>query len=272
MKKNGIIFIRVVFICSLVITIGGCGDLKERLEGAETEVIKLTNENTVLKQKMESLESKIQRTTDEINQLESQCADLRSASEKLKAKNKKILAKYVNLEKSREKLKTELEDSKERNKELNETIEALRLKISAPESEEIRPKDQEMESTTTAPQERSEETYSQAGDQTKTEPKEIAQDESPTPCDMVINFMKSSSRAIRDLKGDERAKELERIAADYDPKMEGAPQEAIDAAKKWVINVSKTWDKGSSEGIFRTLDLRNKALKACGISPENAGF
>lgn len=272
MKKNGIIFIALFLACSLTLTIGGCGNLKEQLEGAKAEVLKLTNENTVLKQKLESAESKIKKTYDDISQLESQCADLRAMSERLSEQKKKLLAKSEDLGKAVEKLEKELEAVRKENQGLNETIKELRENSLASGSGESTTQDQGRESAPTTPKDIEKETPVQSGDQTTTEPKEVAKDSAPTPCDMVISFMKSSSRAIRDLKGDERAMELERIAADYDSKMEGAPQEAITAAKNWVINLSKTWDKASSDGIFSTLDLRNKAIKACGISPEDSGF
>lgn len=93
-----------------------------------------------------------------------------------------------------------------------------------------------------------------------------------SPCDAVIEFMKTSKGIIQQQKGKEGAKSLEQIKKQYAPRMQGAPAKAVKAAKDWVKEGTKSWDHVSALNIRERNRLLGVVQDACGKSSDSDGL
>ncbi len=76
---------------------------------------------------------------------------------------------------------------------------------------------------------------------------------------------------IRRSQGEDRDKQLAAIKAEYADRLQKVPPKARTLAEAYIAEVKKGWDKTDDDTVFKVLDTRNAAFKACGITPEEAG-
>jgi uncharacterized phage infection (PIP) family protein YhgE len=237
-----------VFFLVVGLLSSGCV-YKEDLEKVELRLSQVTNENKVLSDQITNLQQEKTRLTDEVTQGKKGIEDLTIEIDKLKRVN-------TSLEQGAQKLGQELETSKRENVKIT-----TELKNSAKEIEELKKQIEEV------PTRVSEQPVQRDSTQTIGKPTENL-----TPCDFLLEFMRTSEQVIRANKGDERNKLLEKLKSDYVEKWNGAPKKAIDSAQAWVKEVSKSWDKHHDDTVFLLLKHKNSVLKACGKDDSEAGF
>lgn len=260
----------IVLVAALVA--GGCGRYKEELESAKATVQRLTSENRLLTQKVNQLEEEEKKSAKDLQSLEEQSSKLRVESEKLAKKNDSLSKKIEELNVANNQLKKQLAELKQVNQDLTQKVEELKQAQTALESPPMTPTEPAPASAPT--QVGPPEPASTPAQMTEPLPAAEAKKEqtTSTPCDAMIVYMRKCADAIRRLTGDERTRALQALEKEYAAKLSEAPQEAIRAAKSWVAALSAGWDKTSDDTVFKVLDHRDKALKACGTTASEAGF
>jgi chromosome segregation ATPase len=242
-----------VILVAVLVT-AGCSGLKEELATAKKKVDQLTAETKQLKQRVGQLEDKEKEAKDELRKLEDDCSKLRAEAKGLTRKNEGLSNETKKLRETGEQLKKQVLDLKNENKDLTRKVEELKTKNAAQEARPL---------ADPAPR-RPEET----GRTVETGKEQAA----ATPCDALMEFMRKSANVIRQLRGEERLRGLQQLEKDYSAKIKDAPKKATVAAKTWVKALSAGWNKTTGDSIFKILVHKNKALKACGKTPKEAGF
>jgi chromosome segregation ATPase len=274
MKKGPGSFIAIGIILTLLMVSGGCQDLEQRLEVAQQEANKLMNENQELGLKLDQLERKVELTSNEIRDLETQLSEMRTRSEDLKGTNEKLLNQNKELKESQQELKRTIAGLRDENRRLKGKLANMKATLGelgsdkgpAPQDARAPEKAEPVEGPPPPiPEEKDLESKAATPVSAKAE-------EEADPCAMIIKYMKTSGEAIRKFKGEAREKELEKIRNQFAAKIQAAPKAAINSAHNWVDEVSRTWDKASSDSIFGAINMRNKVLEACGMNPEEQGF
>jgi uncharacterized protein YoxC len=242
------LFCWALIVPIFLLMISGCGRYKEELESAKQQIEKLNFDVKRLTEESARLSQEKGRLTDDFNALSDKNArtqreldELIKAKGALSAENKEFKKKYSSAEEEITSLKAE-------KAKLTQEVEELKKRA----ANMVPPPPPLAAMPTGVPPEK--------------------QLEELSPCDAVVAFMKASEGIIRQQKGTERTKLLEQIEQQYAPKMKGAPEKAIKAAKSWVQQGTKLWDKSDNNSSFRLLQLRNTVLEACGKSAGEAGF
>lgn len=91
-------------------------------------------------------------------------------------------------------------------------------------------------------------------------------------CDAVIQYMKAGAGVIRTYHGPEKDKRLADLKSTYQEKMRGAPKKAVKLAEAYLNVLKKGWEKADNDTVFKVIEARDAALKACGKTPVDAGF
>lgn len=237
----------VFFLVAGLLT-SGCV-YKEDLEKSEKRLSQVTSENKELSDQITGLRQDKTRLTDEVAQSKKEIEDLKIEIDKLKRVN-------TTLEQEAKRLGQDFETSKRENIKI-----ATELKNSAKEIEDLKKQIPEV------PTKGSEQPKLRGSAQAIPKPTENL-----TPCDSVLEFMRTSEQVIRSYTGDERNKLLDKVKSDYAEKWNGAPKKAIDSAQAWVKEVSKSWDKHHDGTVFLLLKHKNSVLKACGKDASEAGL
>jgi outer membrane murein-binding lipoprotein Lpp len=267
-----------------VLALAGCG-YKEKLQNAEKTIGELNAENTTLKQKLSEVQTDAEKARQDAKMLEDRLAKLEKESKELSAGNKALTVEVAELKKTRDSLSKEVTELKKKNAELEQqnvqlqkSIEELKQQQPTPSpaasgKESVKPAPAPDKPVAPKEQGSSQAVPKEPGNNGPGNGKEAMKEQSgPSPCDAMIDYMRQSARAIRDLKGDERANALNTIESSLQGDLDRAPKAAVASAKKWVKELSTAWDKTGGDEIFKLLVLRNEALKKCGKTPEEAGF
>jgi myosin heavy subunit len=243
---SGLLRLAVIFTISLLM-VSGCG--RKELEDAKQQINNLTAEN----KKLTELSASLDNDKNRLNQ------ELKTLSDK----NSRMQRELDELNKSRATLSDENKKLKEKNSAIEQEIASLKSEKShqAQEIEGLKKRVAEL----APPQKAPALIPSEIGPQSS-KPKELS------PCDAVIEFMKTSEQVVRQQRGAERSRSLEQVKKQYNPRMQGAPAKAIKAAENWVKEGAKFWDESPDDAVLRMLELRNTVLDACGKSPDSAGF
>ena len=243
-----------------VLVAAGCARYKEELETAKQKVEQLTAETKLLKQKIAQLEHKEEKARKDLQRLDEECSKLRAEGKILTLRNERLSEETKKVQEANKELKKQVADLKEEKKDLSRKLEESKTKQIAQEPRPLtRPEPAER-----IPPKR----LSEAGPVVEAGEQQIA----GTPCEAMIQYMRKAGNVIRQLKGEERIRMLQQLKTTYAAKMQGAPKEAVTAARKWVEELSAAWDKTSKDALFKLLVHRNRALKACGKTPAEAGF
>jgi uncharacterized protein YoxC len=239
----------LIIVIALVM-VSGCGRYKEELEGA--------------KQQIQKLDAQVKTLTEETNRLKQEKSRLSDDLQALSDKNVRMQRQLDDLNKSKAALSAENSEIKKKNSAAEQEIASLKREKGglSQEIEELKKRLAEL----TAPPKSPSPLPTAVGPQAAKPPEALS------PCDAVLAFMKASEEIVRQQRGTERTRSLERIKQEYAPKMKGAPEKAINAAENWVKEGTNFWDKPSEDSTFRLLKLRNTVLDACGKSPDEAGF
>jgi hypothetical protein len=236
-----------VILTIFLLMVSGCGrkeleDAKQQINNLTAENKKLTelsasldNDKNRLNQELKTLSDKTSRMQRELDELNKSRATLSDENKKLKEKSGATEDELASLKREKTSQTREIEDLKKRVAELSP----------APKAPALIPGEIGSEAS---------------------KAKELS------PCDAVIEFMKTSEQVVKQQKGAERARSLEQVEKQYAPRMRGASPKAIKAAQDWVKEGAKFWDESPDDAVFRMLQLRNTVLEACGKSPDSAGF
>jgi len=242
------IFRGTLILGVLLFMVSGCGSCKQDLESAKqqieklnAEVKRLTEETARLNKEKNGLSDELRRLSDRNIAMQQELSDLNKAKARLSAEDQEIRQKNTLAEKEIVSLK---------NEKSHLALEVERLKKLV--ARDSPPK------TAITPAE----AY----------PSGAKPLEKLSPCDAVIAFMNASEDVITRQPKGERTKLLEQVKQQYADKMKDAPEKATKAAENLVKEWVKQWDKSTDDGVFRLLQLRNIALKACGKSPDEAVF
>ena len=249
---------RVLLAGLVIVLVSGCGRYKEDLEQAKKQIDTLTADNKKCSETTASLEKEKQRWTEERQAAEKKIDALQKELSDLKKTNASLADERKNLTKKNSELSKDLFALKREKAELSKQVEELKARTTQAMRPEQTPKAGRPEG----------EPLRAAGAAIPKAPQEL------TPCKAVLAFMKASEKVIREYRGGERTSILEKVKQEYGPRMKGAPQKAIQNAKKWVDELSSAWDKpgGGKDAMFNLLRKRNAVLDACKIKPADAGF
>jgi len=230
--------------------VSGCGRYKEELESAKQQIEKLTSE--------------VKRLTEDAARLNQEKGRLSDDLKTLSDKNTKMQREVDDLNKAIAALSAENKEMKKKNSVAEEEIASLKREKArlTQEIEELKKRGAEVAPPPKSP----------AAMTTEGGPQSAKSVQELSPCDAVVAFMNASEGIVRQQKGTERTRLLAQVEKQYTPRMRGAPEKAIKAAKDWVKEGAKFWDQSHGEGVFRLLRLRNTVLEACGKSPNGAGF
>ena len=97
----------------------------------------------------------------------------------------------------------------------------------------------------------------------------------------MTSYLRDRALAAREIIGEfnasERAQRLLELKRNYGEKLRHAPDNARRAAAQWIAALNRADHKIKSgkmedSAVFDVLRFRNRALSACGITPEEAGF
>jgi hypothetical protein len=242
------LFAWTLILGALLLMISGCGRYKEQLESAKqqieklnAEIKRLTEETARLTREKSGLSHDLMTLSDRNTAMQQELNDLNKAKAKLSAEDKEIRQKNTLAEE-------EITSLKREKSQLAQEVERLKKLVARDSS----PK------TAITP--------------TEAYPSGAKPLEKLSPCDAVIAFMNASEDVITRQPKGERTKLLEQVKQQYADKMKDAPEKATKAAENLVKEWVKQWDKSTDDGVFRLLQLRNIALKACGKSPDEAVF
>jgi hypothetical protein len=246
----------IAVLAFALLGLAGCGASKQELEEAKQRVDSLVADNKKCSDAAAALEKEKRRVTEE-----RQAAD---------AKIDTLLAELDSLKKTNAELSDEVSKLRRRTSQLSDDLEALRR-----EKSELLQQAKELKDRGTAPT-------------VPDQPPAAGQDTAPpvagvrpampmaaetkTPCDAVFAFMRASEQVVKMHQGGQRSEMLKSVKSEYDPKMKGAPQKAIQNAEAWVEELARSWDKPGDDTVFNLIRKKNATLKACGKKASDAGF
>jgi phage-related tail protein len=245
---------RVVLVCLAVALCFGCG-YKDELERQKQQVDRMHSEVQRLSETLGSLEKEKTRLGDDLKVLADKNASLQTEVADLKKAKDSSEADNAKLRKRNSELQDELDSLKRQKTDLEREVGELNKKLSE----------------SPPPQGSSQAQPPGSGPQAV--PGKVSSGPPPpNPCDTVIVFMKQSAQIIKQNKGNQRTKRLAQLKQELAKSMEGAPPKAVKSAEAWVNELSATWDKRNDDSVYKLLTLRNAALEACGMKPQEVGF
>ncbi len=106
---------------------------------------------------------------------------------------------------------------------------------------------------------------------------DVQEADKKTSCENLVKYMQEARKIISEFEASERAERLFALKRSYADKIKHAPDNARRAAVQWIAALSRAKHKiksGKMEdtAVFDVLRFRNRALSACGMSAEEAGF
>jgi hypothetical protein len=98
-----------------------------------------------------------------------------------------------------------------------------------------------------------------------------------TACENLVKYMQEARKIVREFKNPKRAERLLELKRNYAEELRHTPDNARRAAAQWIAALNRADHKiksGTMEdsAVFDVLRFRNRALRACGIKAEEAGF
>ncbi len=256
MRMKTIPRIGAIFLCLIVAVAYGCSTYKEDFEKAKGTISELEGKIRILTDKVDTLQKEIKNLQDESEKLSKEKAGLTIQTSRLQKDNTTLSENLAQLKKQSAKLEKTASELKKENEKLTQNNKDLKDEIStltrgrASTGESVKPR----ENLLGAPQPR---------------PKT---DAARSPCDALVEYMRSCVAILRGASGEERTKRLQALRSEYMDKMRGAPAKAISEAEAWVTEAVRYLDTPADDSVFRVLVRRNAALKACGKSPEESGL
>ncbi len=242
--------------CLFAIALAGCGTCKKDLEDAKTQIADLTSRNQQLAEGTKRLEMEKSALAKEMAVAKDRNSELSTELTQAKKSLSNLAEKNEQLRKERASVGAELTKLKKENAELTSTMKELKQQAEPPASQVGKPgrSDRELRP------------------QADKDTREALPSAAVSPCDAVIEYMRRSGAVIERYKGAERQSRLDQVRVAYADKMKDAPRVARETAEKWLQEMIRTWDQPADDSTFRTLQLRNAVLNACGKSPTQAGF
>lgn len=246
----------IITICLASVFVWGCSSYKSEFEAAKKQIAQLKSEKQVLTDETARLKQEKADMGEQVSRLDKTRLKLETDVSRLKGTNEVLSQENDRLKNSQSTLEKQIAQLKQDNSSLAKKVARLeKERDTAPKQMIGTPPSVEKRQTAATPERALQ-----------------APKASRNPCDAVIQFMHKSMDAIRRSKGDERKRLLAELKTLYANEMRGAPTQAITNAEAWVNEASRTWDKASDDGLFQLLKKRNAVLKACGKTPEQAGF
>ena len=101
--------------------------------------------------------------------------------------------------------------------------------------------------------------------------------EKKTACQNLVEYMREARKITREFAASERVQRLFELKRNYAEKLKHAPDDARRAAAQWVAALNRADHKIKSgkmedSAVFDVLRFRTRALSACGMKDEEAGF
>jgi hypothetical protein len=98
-----------------------------------------------------------------------------------------------------------------------------------------------------------------------------------TACKNLAKYMLEARKIIHEFEASERAHRLLELKRSYSENLGHAPDNARRAAAQWIGALNRADNKIKSgkmedSAVFDVVRFRNRALSACGMTPEEAGF
>ncbi len=250
LRSIGGLAARLSLVCLAVIVMSGCGKQKQELENAKQQIDRLNAETKSLTESFANLGKEKARLQESMKLLSEKNDALEREVAALKRAKASVEKENATLKAGNEEARKELESLKKERDDLKRELETLKKSAAASPAVSAQP---EQKVT--------------AAEQSAAKPPQAT-----SPCAAVIHYMKKCEAIVRQYKGKERAKLLEQAKQESSPQMRGAPEKAIAAADRWVKEVARMWDKPREDSAFILLSNKDIVLKACHITPEQAGF
>jgi len=222
------------------------------------------------KQQIEKLNSESQRLNEALNNLQKERDRLSGELKDLSEKDAALVKDLALLQKEKTALSGENDDLKKRNAAMQGELATLK-KDRSDLSKEV----DELNKRLSEWQRPGKETRPDLTETTRLPgPKEEIGKPAKglSPCDAVIEFMKTSEKIVRQFKGEERKKMLQEVERNYADRIGKAPEKALREAKSWVSEMDSSWDKPGGDTVYNLIVKRNSVLEACKKKPEEAGF
>lgn len=248
---------RIWLVCLVFLALSGCGSSKEELESAKQQIAKLNSDTMKLNEAVANLDKEKARVNNELKSLSEKHAELQKTLqdglEKLRKDNAVLAETTSQLDRKVAAMEGAVSSLKTDKAELVREVEKLKKRVAVlPEPKEPGSEAAECPPDAKEPLSRARETL--------------------TPCDALIEFMKTSRAIVRGHKGEDRAKLLQQARRDYASRLREAPDKAVKAAESWLEELSASWDKTHNDTVSNLIRKRNAALEACGKKPQDAGF
>jgi chromosome segregation ATPase len=242
-----------------LLLVAGCSGYKKEMEAAKAKVQQLMREKAALEQQVRELQDKDKQAAASIDGLEEQCSVLRAEKRQLVQKTEGLSEARDRLHQAKQDLEKRVSKLERENEKLKDTIEGLKA---------AQPTTEPLQTVPPSPPGSPPAQYDAPSRPGQTSRQEIPED----PCQAMVQYMRRAGAVVGKFSGEERTRMLEKLEKDYATRLKDAPPNAVKAAKAWVEELDKTWDKVSDDSVFNLLKKKSAALKACNMTPEEAGF
>jgi chromosome segregation ATPase len=263
----------IAILCVALIFGAGCSSYKAELENAKTQIVKLKAEGDRLTEQVSKLQLQKNKLVREVKELRAELAKLEAKAVQAEKAKTRLAKERDSLDKKNEKLQAEskalgkqVADLKKKNEELDSRVKRLETARAGTDSPEAIARQPE---PTVSPAETKVLAESRAALKTQ---RERPAGQPRTACDAIIDFMRKAQGIVRQSKGEERARVLQKLKDEYEKQIAGAPKGAWKSALEWVTELSRAWDKTGGDSVYLLLRTRNQVLKACNMKPEEVGF
>jgi len=257
LERSWAVAARLWLVCLVFLALSGCGSYKDELASAKQQIEKLNGETMKLNEAVANLDKEKTRASNELKLLSEKDAELQKTLQetldRLRKDHSALADKTSEIERKTAAMEGAVSSLRTDKAELVREVEKLKKRVAVlPEPKEPGSEAAECPPDAKEPLSRARETL--------------------TPCDALIEFMKTSRAIVQGNKGEDRAKLLQQARRDYASRLREAPAKAVKAAESWVEELSASWDKTHNDTIFNLIKKRNAALEACGKKPQDAGF
>lgn len=243
----------LIVMCLSVAMLAGCG--KQELEEAKARNAELTAQNQQLSGTIARLETEKSSISKELASEKDRNATVADELAQVKKAHADSTKRTEELDKKVGQLDTEILTLKQEKERLSAEVDELRKQAVQPPAQ-----------TSILPEERGE------MPSTMESPSGSTPQASMTPCKALVEYMRQARSVIQRSKGGERKSKLDELRSGYASKTREAPESARKAADEWVKEMSSSWDNVQDDTLFRILQLKNAAISACGLSPNEAGL
>lgn len=106
---------------------------------------------------------------------------------------------------------------------------------------------------------------------------DVQEADKKTACEHLVQYMQAARKISLEFEASERAERLFALKRNYAQKIKHAPENARRAAVQWIAALGRAKHKIKSgkmedSAVFDVNRFRHRALSACGMSAEEAGF